>query len=74
MIKKRYNITIEGYNNIVKEITFTGKRDKKNRIVVVFRRSDMKNPIVYHSQDFIDLEFKNNFIRIAKSMVVWYLD
>jgi hypothetical protein len=71
MIKKRYNITIECYNNIVKEITFTGKRDEKNIIVVVFRRSDMK-PVVFHSQDFIDLEFKNNFIGIAKSLVVWH--
>ena len=74
MIKQRYNITVNCYNNLVKEITFVLKRHKNQRIVVVFRRSNMKSPLVFYSAEFIDLEFKNNFIEIAREMCVFYLD
>lgn len=71
-IKKKYNITITGYGNVVKDINFTLKSNSKQSISVVIKRSKPDEPIVLISTGFIDKDLKHIFIELAKEICIWY--
>jgi hypothetical protein len=63
-----YEVKLNSYNTIVKEIIFELKKSRSNRVVIIYRASKSV-PLVMTSPGFIDKKYINLFVSEANEII-----